>query len=123
AVVCLVAPALGGLRRAAFRLGGRGALSGALPDSLPDDGLLRDLSVTAAPGGITFELAVDADAAGWRLERDPDAGRVTLTLSRAGEGGLEGFSAEGAAGPGALRVSVLDPGQGAIGPLQRLDWV
>ncbi len=106
------AAAVVGRSRARFRVRVAGALSGVLPDSLPDDGLLRDVTVTASGGAVTFELALDPSSAGYRLERDPEAGRVTVTLSRNPGVGLEPFADEGAPGPRVLRVVVLDPGHG-----------
>ena len=105
------AVAVMGRSRARFRLRVAGGLAGALPDSLPDDGLVRDIAVSAVPGGLTFELAVVPAATGWRLERDPAAGRITLTFARGGSG-FEEFAAEGAPGPRVLRVVVIDPGHG-----------
>jgi len=109
------AVAVVGRSRARFRVRVPGALIGALPDSLPDDALVRDLSVTAAPGGITFELAVDPDASGWRLDRDASGKRAVLTLAR-GLGGLEEFASEGPPGARVLRTVVLDPGHGGADP-------
>src|SRR5262249_39110413 len=60
--------------RPRFRLRVAGALLGSLPDSLPDDGLLRDLRVTAVGAGLHFELAIDPAAGGWRLERSAQGG-------------------------------------------------
>ena len=87
------AAAVVGRSRARFRLRVAGALAGALPDSLPQDALVRDLAASPAPGGVTFEVAVSPTAAGWLLDRNPAAGRVTLTLARAGSG-LEDFALE-----------------------------
>lgn len=105
------AVAIMGRSRARFRLRVAGGLTGALPDSLPDDALIRDVAVSPAPGGLTFELALAPAATGWRLERDAAAGRVTLTFTRGGYG-YEAFAAEGASGPRVLRTVVLDPGHG-----------
>src|SRR4029079_18602978 len=69
-----------GRGRARFRMRFRGAFSGALPDSLPADALVHDVSVRATPGGLTFELAVDAAAAGRRWGRSPCRGGVARTL-------------------------------------------
>jgi len=91
-----------------------------LPDSLPDDALLRDLAVSATAGGVTFELAVDPAATGWRLERDASAGRVTLLLAR-GAVGFEEFAPEGTPGPRVLRTLVLDPGHGGADPGAQAD--
>jgi N-acetylmuramoyl-L-alanine amidase len=119
AVTVLVVPtehaeavAVMGRSRARFRLRLAGGLAGSLPDSLPDDALVRDMAVSQSPGGLTFELALAPSAAGWRLERDPDAGRVTLSISARGGAGLEDFAAEGAPGPHVLHTVVLDPGHG-----------
>ena len=106
------AAAVVGRSRARFRVRVAGALSGALPDSLPDQGLVRDLAVSPAGGGVTFELALDPSAAGYRLERDPEAGRVTVSFTRTAGGGFESFASEGAPGPRVLRTVVLDPGHG-----------
>ena len=106
------AAAVVGRSRARFRVRVAGALVGALPDSLPDDGLVRDLAVSAAGGGVTFELALDPATGGWRLERDPAAGRVTVKLSRTPGDGFESFATEPAPGPRVLRTVVLDPGHG-----------
>lgn len=106
------AAAVIGRSRARFRVRMAGALVGALPDSLPDDGLVRDLAVSRSPGGVTFEVAVDGAAMGWRLERDPASGRVTLLLARGADDDLEAFAAEGAKGPRVVRTVVLDPGHG-----------
>lgn len=117
------AVAIMGRSRARFRVRVAGGLAGALPDSLPDDALVRDLAVSPAPDGVTFELAVAPEAAGWRLDRDPSAGRVTLTFARGGAGlpGLEDFATEGAPGPRALRMVVLDPGHGGSDPGSHAD--
>ena len=109
-----------GRSRARFRLRVAGALVGALPDSLPDDALLRDLAVSLTAGGVTFELAVDPTATGWRLERDASAGGVTLLLAR-GAGGFDEFAPEGAPGPRVLRTLVLDPGHGGADPGAQAD--
>jgi len=102
-----------GRGRSRFRLRLRGALTGALPDSLPDDGLLRDLRVTPSPGGLTFELAVDPAARGWRLEQAPAGNAVSLALER-GAGALEPFAPEPPPGARPLRTVVLDPGHGGV---------
>ena len=100
-----------GRSRARFRLRVAGGLTGALPDSLPDDALIRDIAVSPGPGGLTFELALAPSATGWRLERDAAAGRIALTFARGGAG-YEAFAAEGTSGPRLLRTVVLDPGHG-----------
>ncbi|HEX5633058.1 MAG TPA: hypothetical protein VFX50_07515, partial [Gemmatimonadales bacterium] len=101
------AAAVVGRSRARFRVRVAGALTGALPDSLPEPGLVRDLSVSAAGGSVTFELALDPAATSYRLERDPEAGRVTVSMSRSAVAGFEPFAAEGAPGPRVLRTVVL----------------
>ncbi len=106
------AAAVVGRSRARFRLRVAGGLAGALPDSLPDAALVRDLVVSRAGEGLTFELAVDGSATGWRIERDAVAGRVTLAFARAAAEGFEEFAAEGAPGPHVLRTVVIDPGHG-----------
>ena len=102
-----------GRGRARFRMRFRGAFSGALPDSLPADALVHDVSVRATPGGLTFELAVDAAAAGWRWELSPSRDAVTLTLDRAA-GALQPFAPEPPPGARPLRTVVLDPGHGGV---------
>lgn len=105
------AAAVVGKSRARFRLRLAGGFAGVLPDSLPAHGLLRDVRVSPSPGGVTFELALDRSTVGWRLEREPAAGRVRLVFARAGQG-YEPFAAEGAAGPRVMRTIVIDPGHG-----------
>ena len=102
-----------GRGRARFRMRFRGAFSGALPDSLPADALVREVSVKATPGGLTFELAVDPAASGWRWELAPARDAVTLTLDRAA-GALQPFAPEPPPGARPLRTVVLDPGHGGI---------
>jgi N-acetylmuramoyl-L-alanine amidase len=106
------AAAVVGRSRARFRLRVAGGLAGVLPDSLPDAALVRDLAVSRTAEGLTFELAVDAAAMGWRLERDAVAGHVTVAFSRAVAEGFEAFASEGAPGPRVLRTVVIDPGHG-----------
>ena len=106
------AAAILGKSRARFRVRMAGGLVGALPDSLPEDGVLRDLAASRSAGGVTFELAIDASAAAWRLERDADAGVVRLSFQRQPEPGFEPFAPEGAAGPRQLHTVVIDPGHG-----------
>ena len=100
-----------GRGRSRFRVRLRGAFVGSLPDSLPDAGLLRDLRLGDSPAGLTFELAVDPAASGWRFERAPAGDAVSVTLVR-GAGGLEPFAPEAPPGARSLRTVVLDPGHG-----------
>ncbi len=110
------AAAVVGRSRARFRVRMAGGLIGALPDSLPEDGVLRDLAATSSAGGVTFELALDAAAAAWRLERDATAGVLRLSFLRQPEPGSEPFAPEGATGPRQLRTVVIDPGHGGSDP-------
>jgi N-acetylmuramoyl-L-alanine amidase len=100
-----------GRGRSRFRLRLPGAFAGMLPDSLPDDGLVRDLSVMASPTGLTFELAVDPAATGWRSVRAPGGDAVSLSLAKSC-GDCQPFAPEPPAGARALRTVVLDPGHG-----------
>lgn len=99
-----------GRSRARFRVRVPGAFSGSLPDSLPPDGLVRDLRVLPAVGGVWFELTVAPETGGYRVVHEE--GRVTLEFSRAPGPGLERFAAEAPAGPRSVQVIVLDPGHG-----------
>jgi N-acetylmuramoyl-L-alanine amidase len=94
-----------------FRMRFGGVFTGVLPDSLPV-GLVRSIRPIAAAGGSAFELAIAPEAAGFRLVQDVENRRVTLELARLPGTTLEEFAPEGAPGPRALRVIVLDPGHG-----------
>jgi N-acetylmuramoyl-L-alanine amidase len=63
-------------------------------------------------GAAVFELALDAAAAGFRLERDTARSRVRLEIAAVPAADLERFAAETHTGPRPLRVIVLDPGHG-----------
>ena len=101
-----------GMSRARFRLRVGGALAGQLSDSLPAGALVRDLRASAFPNGVSFEFVLDPAATGYRIERDEEVGRVTLTIARSAGSGFERFAAEGPKGPRPLRVVVIDPGHG-----------
>lgn len=105
------AAAVVGRSRARFRLRLSGVPVGVTPDSLPATALVRELRSSAAAGGVTYELVLAPEAAGWSLEHDPAAGRVRLSFATA-PGGLERFATEGAPGPRRLRTVVVDPGHG-----------
>lgn len=105
------AAAVVGKSRARFRLRLAGGFAGGLRDVLPEQGLLREVRVSPSPGGVTFELVLDPATAGWRLEREPAAGRVRLVFTREAQG-YEPFAAEGTPGPRVLRTIVIDPGHG-----------
>lgn len=102
-----------GRARARFQLRLNGFFTGTLRDSVRD-GLLHALRSIPAPGGSAFEFEVDPAAGGYRVVREPR--RVTLELVRGEASGLETFAPEGAPGPRALRVVVLDPGHGGDDP-------
>ncbi|MEO5988985.1 MAG: N-acetylmuramoyl-L-alanine amidase [Candidatus Eisenbacteria bacterium] len=99
-----------GRSRARFRLRVPGAFAGNLPDSLPGEGLVRDLHVLPAAGSVLFELALAPQTGGFRLLREE--GRVSLEFSGGVLPGLERFAAEAPAGPRTIRVIVLDAGHG-----------
>ena len=101
-----------GRGRAHFRVRFSGFHIGAFPASTPSGSLVRSIQPIATAGGSAFELAVAPEAAGYQLEPDASARRVTLTFQRAATAGLEPFAPEGPPGPRALRVIVLDPGHG-----------
>ena len=105
------AAAVVGRSRARFRLRLSGVPMGALPDSLPANALVRELRSSAAAGGVTYELVLAPETAGWSLEHDPAAGRVRLSFATS-PNGLERFAAEGAPGPRRLRTVVVDAGHG-----------
>jgi len=99
-----------GRSRAHFRLRIDGFFAGLLPDSTPPPALVQTLREIPAATGSGFELAIGAEAQGWRLIRSND--RVTLEIVRRAGPEHEAFAPEGPAGPRALRVIVLDPGHG-----------
>lgn len=96
--------------RARFRVRVPGALVEALPDSLPDGGLVLDLRSGPATGAVTFELAIEGSAQSFRLV--PGPGRLTLEFSTLAQPGWERFAPAAPAGPRVVRMIVLDPGHG-----------
>jgi N-acetylmuramoyl-L-alanine amidase len=96
--------------RRGFRVRFGGLFTGALPESLPRAGLVREIHPIASAGGSAFEMRVDPAAGSFALVSD-GRGRVTLTLARAADAG-EAFAPEDPPGPRALHVIVLDPGHG-----------
>ena len=97
--------------RGHFRIRFGGLFTGALPDSLPADGLVRALKPIGVAGGSAFEATIDRAAAGWRLVPEPARRHVTLEFAPDAEG-REPFAPEDPAGPRRVRVIVLDPGHG-----------
>jgi N-acetylmuramoyl-L-alanine amidase len=95
-----------------FRLRFGGVFVGTLPDSFPPGALVRSMRPIAAAGGSAFELAVDPAAVGYRLDRDLDARRVTLELSRTADRQLESFAPQDPPGERRVRLVVIDPGHG-----------
>ena len=100
-----------GRGRAHFRVRFSGFYAGSLADSSPPAPVLG-VRVIPSVTGCAFELRLSSDAAGFRLERDTEAGRVVLAFSRQGGDGWESFAPEGPPGPRRIRVVVLDPGHG-----------
>ncbi len=98
--------------RAHFRVRFGGVFTGALPESLPSGTLLNGIQPIASAGGSAFEMAVSREAAGYRLTRDEEHGRVTLELFRRDRGDLEAFALEAPEGPRRVQLIVLDPGHG-----------
>ena len=93
-----------------------GLFTGALPESLPADGLLRSLRPIAVVGGSAFECRVAREAAGFRLVQNAERRRLVLELATEAAPGLEAFAPEGPTGPRPLRVVVIDPGHGGSDP-------
>ncbi len=106
------AAAVVGRSRRHFRVRLPGAFAAAPPDSFPAGSLVR--SVTRLPGaeGVTFQVEVAPEAAGF----DASAGRGRWTIEFSRSGGGERFAPEGPPGPRPLRVVVLDPGHGGADP-------
>jgi len=98
--------------RARFRIRFGGFFTGALPDSLPEDGLVRAIRPIPSAGGSAFEMVVAPEASGYRLIQNVALRRVTLELQRAANPELEPFADEGPPGPRPVRVIVIDPGHG-----------
>jgi len=98
--------------RAHFRVRFSGYFAGTLPDSLPRAGLVRALRPIGTASGCAFELAVAAEAAGFRFEADPATGRVTVEFARMLLPGFEPFAPEGYELPRGTPLVVLDAGHG-----------
>lgn len=96
--------------RARFRFRVPGQLVEALPDSLPEGGLVHDLRSSPAPEAVVFECALDESAESFRLV--PSPGRLTVEFSSAASPGWERFAPPAPPGPHAIRMIVLDPGHG-----------
>jgi N-acetylmuramoyl-L-alanine amidase len=98
--------------RAHFRVHFAAFFVGSLTDSFAAPSLARTLRRLPSVVGTAFELELAPETAGFRLEREPADGRVTLVLAGRPAEGLETFAPEGPPGPRALRVVVIDPGHG-----------
>jgi N-acetylmuramoyl-L-alanine amidase len=105
-----------GRSREHFRIRFGGLFTGALPDTLPPGGLVLSLRPIAVAGGSAFELRIAREAAGYRVERDGERGRLVLEVVRDAGAGVEPFAPEGPTGPRPLKVIVLDPGHGGSDP-------
>jgi N-acetylmuramoyl-L-alanine amidase len=99
-----------------FRIRFGGLFTGALPESLPEGGLLRSLRPIAVVGGSAFECRVAREAVGFRLVQNAERRRLVLELATESTPGLESFAPEGPSGPRPLRVVVIDPGHGGSDP-------
>jgi N-acetylmuramoyl-L-alanine amidase len=102
--------------RSHFLLRFGGAFAGALPESLPPWSLVRRIQRAPGGEGCAFALEIAPGATGFHLGRGvgPGGETVTLDLPRLRRPGLEDFALE--AGPGRVRVVVLDPGHGGDDP-------
>lgn len=97
--------------RAHFRVRFGGFFAGTVSDSgLPS--MVRGMRVIPSFNGCAFELSLAPETAGFRIERDPRANRVTLAFSRSGGAGWDAFAPEGPPGPRKIHVVVIDPGHG-----------
>jgi N-acetylmuramoyl-L-alanine amidase len=105
-----------GRSRVRFRVRVPGAFVGAVPDTLPADGLVRRLDPVAGVSGATFELALAAGTRGFRVLPDSAAHRLVLEFADGDGPGLEAFAAEGPPGPRRVRVVVIDPAHGGTDP-------
>jgi N-acetylmuramoyl-L-alanine amidase len=99
-----------------FRIRFDGFFTGAPPESLPSGGFLASLQPIAVVGGSAFECRIAGEAAGFRLIRSQERGRVVLELTSESGPGIEPFAPEAPSGPRRLRVVVLDPGHGGSDP-------
>ncbi len=96
--------------RARFRVRVPGQLIEALPDSLPETGLVLDLRTSPAPEAVLFECAIESSAESFRLV--PGAGQLTVEFSASAQPGWERFAPPAPPGPRTVRMVVLDPGHG-----------
>jgi N-acetylmuramoyl-L-alanine amidase len=95
-----------------FRVRLEGFFAGTIPDTLPEDGMIRKLRSIASSTGSAFEMDLSPEAGGFRVVREPRAGRVAIEFSSGAGAGLEAFAPEGPQGSRGLRVVALDPGHG-----------
>jgi N-acetylmuramoyl-L-alanine amidase len=98
--------------RAHFQLHFAGVFVGALPDSLPLESLVESIRTVPAASGTTLELSIAAAARGFRITRELEERRVTLTLTGEARADHESFAPEGPPGARRVRVVALDPGHG-----------
>ncbi len=96
--------------RARFRVRVPGQLVEALPDSLPESGLVLDLRASPSPEAVMFECAIGEEARSFRLI--PAPGSLTIEFSRESVAGWERFAPPAPPGPHTIRMIVLDPGHG-----------
>jgi N-acetylmuramoyl-L-alanine amidase len=95
-----------------FRVRLEGFFTGTIPDELPADGVIRKLRAIPSTSGSAFEIELTPAAQGFRVVREPRAGRVSVEFAPAPGPGLEAFAPEGPEGTRGLRVVALDPGHG-----------
>ena len=98
--------------RAHFRVRFDGFFVGSLPDTLPEASLVRAVRTISTVTGSGFELDLVPWSEGYRVVREPSAGRVGLLFRDRADESLDAFARQGPPGPRPLRVVVLDPGHG-----------